>query len=54
MFEDKSCYKIELEMELGHSLISLHCARKDLSIFSYFENKMEIPLLLFKEQKKYD
>jgi len=46
IFEDKSCYKIELEMELVlDCLLSLYPNIK-MSILSYSGNKMEI-LLLF-------
>jgi len=50
MFEDKSCYKIELEMELVEDLLLSQGLKIYQSILSYFGNKMEIPLLFFNDQ----
>jgi len=50
--EDKSCYKIELEMELVLDLIFLLLTNTNLSILSYFGNKKEIPLLFFERSKE--
>ena len=52
IFEDKSCYKIELEMELVEDFLLLLYPNINLLILSYFENKMKIPLLFFKYKKE--
>jgi len=45
MFEDKSIYKIGLEIEFAQDLHLSHHPKINLSILSYFGNKMGIPLL---------
>jgi len=55
-FEDKSYYKIELEMELVLALVFLDqilslLPNIYLLILSYFGSKMGIPLLFFKDKK---
>jgi len=49
--EEKSYYKIELEMELGLDSLLSYYATLNLSILSYFGNKMEILLLFSKINK---